>query len=638
MKLQDNKPPFISALADGFRSLQRSHQTAIFILGFGVVGVIVVLATHAAITSMSIQPEDGGRSGNVSVESDSSVSGGKYIKFGQQYTDLFVSPSGSDSNSGSQESQPVKTIARAIQRASGNTRIRLMAGTYIETNLIQKSDIVIEPYGNGDVTINGAIPEFISGVSWTTVQPGIYKRTISRDEYNSDGSNTIYGSDGQQQWTYPDIAKLLNRGTVNQLPGVFVNNFALDQAVYVATSTGQAPTAPLYIGSKTPTLYLKDVDNVTIRSVANARLKLEYGSYNVFVRNSSNVTVNDVDIVGGKSAVLAFDSSNLSIKNNQLHGTFGRNWDWADVKEGNSFNTMENQALQIKAVSKDISGVVVDGNDMSGYFNGVNFDHIDPYFITDSVISNNIVHDSIDDGIEIDAQYKNLAVKGNTVYDVYSPISSTSGAVGPVDVYENVFVANRVISDDHGATTKGPGYPIKMNNVDNPTYKNIRFYQNTFFYAGGDTQGRYTVHSTAGKETHDVTFLNNIFYSYPGGLIRGTGRAQDNVVWSGNLFYSVKDDPNDPWDDNYWSWDSYYNSDNVNTYSSLSQIVNAGKMPSSWKGNIEGNPSFNCVDPLNRTCFRPSASVTKPGAKQAIPSDFTESSRLNARTRLGAFE
>lgn len=61
-------------------------------------------------------------------------------------------------------------------------------------------------------------------------------------------------------------------------------------------------------------------------------------------------------------------------------------------------------------------------------------------------------------------------------------------------------------------------------------------------------------------------------------------------------------------------------------------------MPSSWKGNIEGNPSFNCVDPLNRTCFRPSASVTKPGAKQAIPSDFTESSRLNARTRLGAFE
>lgn len=636
MKIRNNKQSITSTVIRGFRSLKASEQLVLFVMAFSTIGVALVLTSQAASNTFNVSPESGNQSGSVSTESD--PSGGSYVRFGATYQDIYVSTSGNDSNNGTSTTQPVKTITKAVQLASASTRIRIMAGTYIETVKIQKSNLKIEPYGNGDVIINGAIPELISGVNWTYVQPGIYKRNLGRDESRSDGSNIIYGRDGQQQWTYPDLLKLLGRGTVNNLPGVYVSGFALDQAVYVATDTGQPPSAPLYVGAATPTLDIKNSSNIRINSVNNSKLKLMYGSYNISLRNSDNIRVNDVDITGGHSAILAFDSSNVSITNNYLHGTFGRTWDWSDVKEGNSFNTMENQALQIKALSKDISDIVVDGNDMSGYFNGVNFDHLNPYFINDSVISNNRIHDSIDDGIEIDAVYKNLVVKGNMVYDVYSPFSSTGGAVGPVDVYENVFVANRVISDNHGTTTKGPGYPIKMNNIDGPVDKNIHFYQNTFYYAGGGGDGRYTVHSTPGKETSNVSFIDNIFYSYGGGLLRGTGRAQDSVDWDGNLFFSVKDDPSTPWDDNYWSWDSYYNPDNVNNYSSLSQIVSDGKMPYQWQGNTEGNPNFNCVDPLNSSCFRASASISKPASKQPIPTSYSESSRLNSRARLGAFE
>lgn len=627
-------------------SLKRAVLLVLVGVGVGILAALIItFVTRATTNTVNLEPENGANSSHACVENGAATSGGKSIKFQSQpcltYKDIIVSPTGLDSNSrdGSSAEQAYKTISFAVSKVASPSRIRIMAGTYIEQVTIQKTDIIIEPYGNGDVTINGAIPEFLTAKSWTSVQSGLYKYNLGRDEYRSDGSNVIYGSDGQQQWTYPDIGQIYSLPTVGHLPGVFlVNNIFSQSEVHVATNTGRPPTAPLYIGGKTPTLYFKNSRGIHINSVANSRLKIEYGSYNIYLNNTDNVTINDVDIVGGKSAVLAFDSSNVSITNNQLHGTFGRAWDWADVKEGNSYNTMENQALQIKAISKDVSNVVVSGNDMSGYFNGVNFDVINPYFINSSVIANNKIHDSSDDGIEIDAQYKNLVVKGNTVYDVYSPISSTAGAIGPVDVYENLFIANRAISDDHGATTSGPGYPIKMNNVDTPVYKNIHFYQNTFYYAGGATQGRYTVHSTAGKETHDVTFLNNIFYSYGGGLIRGTGRAQDNVVWSGNLFYSVKDDPATPWDDNFWAWNDYYNSDDVNNYSHLSQIIAANKMPAQWQGNIEGDPDFNCVDPLNTSCFRVSAAIAKPASKQPLPSTFTDSSRLNARTRLGAFE
>src|SRR5690606_7572523 len=119
---------------------------------------------------------------------------------------------------------------------NGHTRIRLMAGNYIETVRIQKNNLIIEPFGNGDVNIIGAIPEFISGVSWVPVQQGIYKFNLGRDENHPDGNN-IYDRNGNQQWTYPDLIQLVNKMTFNSLPGVFV----MGNEVYVASDTSQPP-------------------------------------------------------------------------------------------------------------------------------------------------------------------------------------------------------------------------------------------------------------------------------------------------------------------------------------------------------------------------------------------------------------
>ncbi len=635
MKLRNNKQTLFSKDSRTFTVPHIAERYVLVLLAFGVIGSLIVLATQAATSSIGLEPESGTQSGNVTTENDSLASGGSYIKFGAAYTDIFVSPSGNDNNSGATEALAVKTIAKAITKINGNTRIRIKAGTYIEQLTVQnKSNVIIEPFGDGDVVINGAIPEYLNTVSWTKVQPYIYKRGTAGDQYKADGSNVIYGSDGQQQWTYDSLLKLQIRGTVNNLPGVFINdNFLLGTTgVYVATPTDQAPTGPLYIGGLDPTLYIKDSNNISINSAGSSKLKFMYGSYNISLKNSTNVTIKDLDITGGKSAVLAFDSSNVTVKNNNLHGTFGRNWDWADVKEGNIFNTMENQAVHIKPITKDINNIVVEGNEISGYFNGVNYGGTTAFFIDDSVIANNTIYDNIDDGIEIDSQYRRLVIKGNTVHDAYSPFSATAGAEGPVDVYENLFVANRAVSDDHGAATMGPFYSIKMNN-DNTglVEKNIHFYHNTFYYAGGVSIARRTVDSTPTSTTQGVSFINNIFYSYDGGIIKGTGRASDTIEWDGNVFYSEENVPY-----NYYAWNSLFDANH--TYSNLDAIISGGAMPSTWQGNAEGNPGFNCVTPANAACFRATASITKPGSLQSIPSGFSESTRLNSRTRIGAFE
>lgn len=617
-----------------FSNFLHSKQQILIVFLLAALGMIMLALSIAATPTASIEPETGNMAGNVSIENDPSfASGAGYIKFGQPaYTDMFVSTSGNDFNSGASPALAVRTLARAVQLSGPNTRIRILAGTYIEQVSVKKNNLIIEPYGNGDVTINGAMPDFLSSVDWQYVQPGIYKKTINRDEYRSDGANTLYDKDGQQQWTYPDAISFANQGIVSRLPpGIFINS--ADQSVYVSTDTGEPPTAPLYIGGLYPTLFLDGASNITVRSIGNSKLKLMYGSYNVYAKNANNIRVDDVDITGGRSAVLAYDTSNMSVTNSTLRGTFNRDWDWTDVKEGNSYNSMENQAILVRAIDKDMTGIVVDNNDMSGYFNGVVYDDaMQQHFIDNSVISRNIIHDSSDDGIEIDARYHNLVVKGNTVYDVYSPFSSTGDTTGPVDVYENLFVANRVISYSHHTSTAGPYYAIKMNNNNtSDIVKNIHFYNNTFYFAGGNTLGRKTVQSNADSLSKNVTFINNIFYSYQGGIIRGTGRPEDNVEWDGNIFYS---EVNVPY--NYYAWNAIYDANH--TYPSLSAILGAGAMPTQWQGNIEGNPSFNCVVPTNSGCFRPGATITKPASKQQIPTSFSESARLNSRTRIGAFE
>lgn len=625
-----------------FKKLAKLSETRYFrpfilAVSFAVIGIAILIASFALTTSPNLEVENGNLTGNVGTISDILASGGGSIIFGRK--DLYVSTTGDDTRNGTTQAQAVKTIKKAVELASGNTRIRVLAGTYIEQITIQKNNLQIEPFGNGDVTIIGAIPEFISGVSWEYVQPGIYKYNIGRDEFVAAG-NTIYTADGKQQWSYADVFQLLGRETTNQLPGTFICNCLFRSDVYVATSTGQPPSTPLYIGGRSPTIAIYNASNVSINGLSNSKLKISYGNANILISNSNKVNIENVDITGGGAGIGAFDSSSLTIKNNSIHGAFDRNWDGSDVKERPGTKTMENEAIIVRASTKDISNIIIDSNELTGYWAGIHFptlynrDTDVKYYNDNSVISNNLVHDMAGPGIEPEAPFRNLIVKGNTVYDAFEPFSPTPAMTGPTYVYENLFIANRPAINTFHPANYSASYSIKMQNDSVGLPENIHFYQNTFYFAGNSGNLRKTVQSTPGLITKDATFTNNIFYSYEGGIVRGTGRAEDGSDWDGNVFYSPVIA-----NDNYFSWNIFYDTADVaHRYQTLSQIISSGAMPSQWTGNVEGNPGFNCVTASNPSCFRAGASITKPASLQPIPSSYPESARLNNRTRIGAFE
>ncbi|MEI6481401.1 MAG: right-handed parallel beta-helix repeat-containing protein [Candidatus Saccharibacteria bacterium] len=618
------------------------------IVALAVMGVATMLFSFAATSNVvSTEAESGVISGNACPVSNSFASGNSAISFGKACKILFVSTTGNDSNTGNSQAQAFKTITKAVAEANdpNGNRIRILAGDYVETVRIAKNNITIEPFGNGNVNIIGAIPELItgSGISWTYDEPGVYTTVLpgNRSEATTEG-NAIYGSDGKQQWSYANdwITGVTLPGNYPGMPGprrpgASLYNFLFQNYIKVRTNAGP-PTTPLYIGAAMSTLDILNANNIKINSVNGSRLKLSYGSQNVLIRNSNKVTINDLDITGGTYAIALYDSSEVSITKNKIRGEFGDDIYYREVKEyTGSVKTMENAAIKTQARTQNINKIAITDNEMSGYWTAISMftdwgrGATAEYYTDDSVISNNLIHDMTGVGIEPEIPARNLTVKGNTVYDTFEPFSPAPAIVGPTYVYENLFVSSRTLLRD--AVTGElwqPENAIKMNN-DTPVGvpQNIQYYNNTFYYPGRWHNFRMTVHSTPGLITSNVSFINNIFYSTDNVILDGTGRQSDGIEFDGNIFWSEKSAP-----DRYYAWNSLY--DSANSYASLS----GAPIPSQWTANVEGNPTFNCVDPANPSCFRPSASFTKPSSLQTIPGGFAESARMNTRTRIGAFE
>lgn len=83
---------------------------------------------------------------------------------------LFVSTTGSDSNSGT-EASPYRTILKAVQVATSGRKIVIRAGTYRETlNTISKQ-VLLQPYPNEQVWISGS--DVVS--SWTSIGSGMWR-------------------------------------------------------------------------------------------------------------------------------------------------------------------------------------------------------------------------------------------------------------------------------------------------------------------------------------------------------------------------------------------------------------------------------------------------------------------------------
>jgi hypothetical protein len=111
----------------------------------------------------------------------------------------YVSPNGTDSNSGTSLSEPVKTIKKALSKASSSGDIvYVTTGTYAETVYIGQSGITLSAYGDNKPVIDGG--SSLPNVDWGKL---IYvmgnNNTVSGFEVKNSNSNGSYrGGNGVQ--------------------------------------------------------------------------------------------------------------------------------------------------------------------------------------------------------------------------------------------------------------------------------------------------------------------------------------------------------------------------------------------------------------------------------------------------------
>ena len=151
---------------------------------------MLLLTSHASTPATGVEAENGTQN-NTNIVTDSGASGGKGVMFGSgagnttasnpsadagaslpiSYnlssltgTVLYVSPSGSDANSGTVDS-PYATLAKAISASSSGGTIVLRGGTYRQGGISINKTLKIVAYPGEIPVFNGATP--VSG-GWST--------------------------------------------------------------------------------------------------------------------------------------------------------------------------------------------------------------------------------------------------------------------------------------------------------------------------------------------------------------------------------------------------------------------------------------------------------------------------------------
>jgi len=199
-----------------WRQVKRGSMKAYLVIGvlFGIVGVVLLTASHAATPTTSTESEGGTLSSCAANVSDTTASSGHAVKFGgcpnNDPTNLdetgatipdtnyaipggaiFMATNGSDSNAGTQAA-PVQTINKALTLVANGGTIVIRGGTYHDwyhngTNtsfsILTKSAITMQAYPHEKVWFDGSDTYASSG--WAIDGTGHYAKAWSTPQFCS---------------------------------------------------------------------------------------------------------------------------------------------------------------------------------------------------------------------------------------------------------------------------------------------------------------------------------------------------------------------------------------------------------------------------------------------------------------------
>lgn len=389
---------------------------------------------------------------------------------------LYVSNSGSDSNSGTSPANPLKTIQHASDISLPGDLILIQPGIYRESVSLTVSGTADQPIvfrgAASGVIVDGADETIAAGVLWISEGGGVYS-------YLSGFSTGHVVADTGRFFQYLSLAELqiLEAGA----PGGFFFDGA---RLYIKFADGSSPGEhEMHVARHENGFYLNGLSHVRIENIEIRHFGA--GSYGkgVYLRYSNDCAVRLCKIYGFQSAGVWLKGGGRNlIEGNEFWDTSIFSWPWGSSKGSSA----ENNAVSF---TDDIGrGNLVRRNTIHGTFNGIGpcGSAAPPDgFTSETDIYDNILYQHTDDAIEPEGYCANVRLWNNHIQDVHMAFAVAPAAPGPVYILRNV-----VFRFGNTRTSLTDGYTasaIKINSGYPTPIGPLYLYHNTFLTDVPDT-------------------------------------------------------------------------------------------------------------------------------------------------------
>ncbi|KAJ3452316.1 pectate lyase (eurofung) [Anaeramoeba flamelloides] len=429
------------------------------------------------------------------------------------------------------------TIQEAFEELSNpGEQVIISGGTYYETVSIEsvqgteENPIIVKAKDGENVIIDGSFEPLTKTQNnqWSSssLGSGYYQTDIS--SYNCGSYTDTFGS-------FEDHLRLFTYGTEDEMKEFYAGQGIYwdtdNDILHIKLNDDQDPNeVALFISCyKVFKLYKShwiDISDLTIQNGGKRMITFEYSCDNIFHDITARSAARAFQIY--KSTTDNPCDRNI-IQNNKVINIRDENWYWSDVKNHDS-SSMESSAIRAEGGSDTI----IEGNDVSGYFNGINVGGDTDDLNNRLIVRNNIIHGIPDDPIECDLYSKDIQVYGNVIYNSRRGISLAPG-IGPLYVYRNLIITDMTIKYNRdGDSVSHPG-SVKLTHGYSESGKDVYFYHNTVYSTAGLFDGPHSE-----QAVDNYYFYNNIFYTESMDtltIMSYLGLKSKNVDWDGNVYY-----------------------------------------------------------------------------------------------------
>jgi len=410
---------------------------------------------------------------------------------------LYVSPTGNNSNPGTDPLAPLETIQHAADLAQPGDLISIGPGIYRESVTVPTSGTAAQPIvfrgAAAGAVLDGADEAIASSVTWTSQGSGIWSRAL--------GFSTGHVvTDQGRLFRYDDLADLGSLGAGP--PG----GFYFDGTVlFVKNADGSSPAArQMNVARLEDGFYLDGranirIENLEIRHYGSG----DYGK-GVYLRYSSDCVVRTSRIHEiGSAGVWIKGGERNTVENNEFWDTSIFGWPWPYTKASSAEN---NAVVLTDAPGR---GNVIRRNTIRGFFNGMGPCGSSPPpagFTTETDVYENSFTEHTDDAIEPEGYCSNVRIWGNHIEDVHMAFAIAPAAPGPTWILRNVAFnfGNTRTSQIDGYTASA----LKINSGYSTPIGPVFLYHNTFLTEAPDTDALALLNP--GESTYLVA-RNNVF-------------------------------------------------------------------------------------------------------------------------------